>query len=182
MIVIKSLVRNYPKVLGMVLKNHLLVQSRVISSNFILYSKFSPDSSPIKIANEKRRKISSSSEEDENHPVTKKISTSESSKLKETTPKKSTVAENSPVKNSPKKLTSVKSKKESPKSSPPKSKTDKKEVVKKEEADSPKKHEEKETKVNVLKIQSGSISGSDYNPGQKNYHPIKDAFWKKGEK
>lgn len=36
----------------------------------------------------------------------------------------------------------------------------------------------------MLKLQSAgsSVKGSDYNPGKKNYHPIKDAFWKKGEK
>lgn len=45
--------------------------------------------------------------------------------------------------------------------------------------DSPKKEDQ-----NVLKLQSAGSGqkGSDYNPGKKHYHPIKDAFWKKGEK
>lgn len=36
----------------------------------------------------------------------------------------------------------------------------------------------------TLKLQTAGAGqkGSDYNPGKKNYHPIKDAFWKKGEK
>ncbi|XP_049537385.1 DNA ligase 1 isoform X2 [Anopheles darlingi] len=29
---------------------------------------------------------------------------------------------------------------------------------------------------------SSSGDGSDYDPGKKNYHPIKDAFWKKGDR
>lgn len=45
--------------------------------------------------------------------------------------------------------------------------------------ESPKKEDQ-----NVLKLQSAGSGqkGSDYNPGKKHYHPIKDAFWKKGEK
>lgn len=43
---------------------------------------------------------------------------------------------------------------------------------------------EKKSDSNFLKIQSAGAGqkGSDYNPGKKNYNPIKDAFWKKGEK
>lgn len=33
-----------------------------------------------------------------------------------------------------------------------------------------------------MKIQSSDVKGGDFNPGKKNYNPIKDAFWKKGEK
>lgn len=33
-----------------------------------------------------------------------------------------------------------------------------------------------------LKLASTSTSGADYDPSLKNYHPIDDAFWKRGEK
>lgn len=37
---------------------------------------------------------------------------------------------------------------------------------------------------NCLKLQAvgGGQKGFDYNPGKSKYDPIKDAFWKKGEK
>lgn len=49
------------------------------------------------------------------------------------------------------------------------------------------KHEEespKKAESNVLKLQAAGAGGkgADYNPGKKRYHPIDDAFWKRGEK
>lgn len=41
----------------------------------------------------------------------------------------------------------------------------------------------KEDDGKVLKIQTTTGGkGADYNPAKKNYHPIDDAFWKRGEK
>lgn len=36
----------------------------------------------------------------------------------------------------------------------------------------------------TLKLQSSGAgqSGTDYNPSKKRYHPINDAFWKRGDK
>jgi hypothetical protein len=37
--------------------------------------------------------------------------------------------------------------------------------------------------IKTLKIQRSSDGkGNEYNPAKKNYHPIDDAFWKRGEK
>ncbi|XP_055522822.1 DNA ligase 1 isoform X2 [Wyeomyia smithii] len=67
----------------------------------------------------------------------------------------------------------------------------------KEETESPKKvktsEETKDKAANVMSFftsgkkestagNSKTEVGTDYNPGKKNYHPINDAFWKKGEK
>lgn len=51
----------------------------------------------------------------------------------------------------------------------------------KEDAD---KVEEIKEDGKTLKIQSagGGLVGADYNPSKKKYHPINDAFWKRGEK
>jgi hypothetical protein len=60
---------------------------------------------------------------------------------------------------------------------------DEKTSPKKSEA-SPTRESPKKPEANTLKIQSAGSGqkGADYNPGKKNYDPIKDAFWKKGEK
>lgn len=40
------------------------------------------------------------------------------------------------------------------------------------------------TKMKEVKLQSseGTSDGSSYDPGKANYNPIKDCFWKHGEK
>lgn len=68
---------------------------------------------------------------------------------------------------------------ESPENKPQNGQSDADKSIKEEKIESPK---EEISDNNVLKIQSGDVKGSDYNPAKKNYHPIKDAFWKKGEK
>ena len=40
----------------------------------------------------------------------------------------------------------------------------------------------KEEKSMKLQTVGAGQKGADYNPAKKNYHPIDDAFWKKGEK
>lgn len=44
--------------------------------------------------------------------------------------------------------------------------------------------EDKKDEGKTLKIQSAGAgqAGADYNPSRKKYHPINDAFWKRGEK
>lgn len=77
-----------------------------------------------------------------------------------------------------KKLTKSKSpevKKATVKSESPENKPENGQKV--DKCESPKKDE-----GNVLKIQSSDVIGGDFNPGKKNYDPIKDAFWEEGEK
>jgi hypothetical protein len=54
----------------------------------------------------------------------------------------------------------------------------------KENSKSTTKDEAKKDDGKVLKIQSagGGQAGADYNPSKKNYDPIKDAFWNRGDK
>lgn len=44
--------------------------------------------------------------------------------------------------------------------------------------------EEKKNDGKTLKIQSAGAgqAGADYNPSKKKYHPVNDAFWKRGDK
>lgn len=102
----------------------------------------------------------------------KKTPTSKSkTKPKETSPTVKVEKESTPEK------VFIKTESESPENKPINGQ--KGEEIKKEVIESPKKDEQ-----NVLKLQSAGsgVKGSDYNPGKKHYHPIKDAFWKKGEK
>lgn len=145
-----------------------------------------PEDSPIKteIAKTKRRRISSSSEEE----VQKK-------KVIETPPIKKERSNDKAVrpKTSPEVNTEIKKigspeKKISPKKeSPPKIKEESLESNKEAEIKK-EKSEDKPKPVNpferTVKIQNAGqgLSGADYDPSKKNYHPIKDAFWKRGEK
>ncbi|XP_055617242.1 DNA ligase 1 [Toxorhynchites rutilus septentrionalis] len=151
----------------------------------------------------KRRRIVSSGSEDET--PTKKTSSPE------TKPKESIKNEDkSPVKTS-KSTTVVKKEKKSPKETPKKKSPKQKSPIKREkdqdvemkevkqEIESPAKEQKtvdtKDKAANVMSFftsakkeetsstASGSkVDGVDYNPGKKNYHPINDAFWKKGSK
>lgn len=146
-----------------VIKNNCLNSSRSIFTQFILSTKYSSSelSSPIKNVVKKRRKISSSSEEEA--PVAKKISNLKKSPKEENiSPKKS-----------------------------PKAKTSTTEIIKTESPENKPQNGQSSTttsesptvsNMNFLKIQSADTKGCDFNPGKKNYHPINDAFWKKGEK
>lgn len=178
MLVFKVISRSLPILTRIVIKNNTLVPTRSIFTQFLLSSKYSsPESSPIKNVGKKKRKISSSSEEDT--PVAKKISSSDlkkSPKEKKGTQKKSPAIKKSSKLKTPEvkpstsaTVTSIKT--ESPENKPQNGQTT--ETVK----ESP-----KMVDTNVLKIQSADAKGADYNPGKKNYHPINDAFWKKGEK
>lgn len=44
--------------------------------------------------------------------------------------------------------------------------------------------EETKEEEKTLKVQSAGAgqAGSDYNPSKRRYHPINDAFWKRGDK
>ena len=44
--------------------------------------------------------------------------------------------------------------------------------------------DEKTDDGKTLKVQSAGAghAGADYNPSKKKYHPVKDAFWNRGEK
>ncbi|CAG9804144.1 unnamed protein product [Chironomus riparius] len=155
----------------------------------------SPDSSPIKIVSKKKRKISSSSEEDEvtkkeASPVHKKKAVESKTKTPQSNSKKRTPTSKSKPKitspalkvkeeKTPEKKT-PKTESELPENKPINGQIDEEfKHEDKEIEDSPKKEEQ-----NVMKLQSAGSGqkGSDYNPGKKHYHPIKDAFWKKGEK
>lgn len=114
-------------------------------------------------------------------------------------PKTSTELQDSPSLKKSKKSRTVKTPKESPSQKKPKSppplKSPKPEALTKIEvkSESPEKKpkngqsdeivEEKDDSK-TLKIQSAGAgqAGADYNPSKKKYHPIKDAFWKRGEK
>ncbi|KAG5681548.1 hypothetical protein PVAND_010968 [Polypedilum vanderplanki] len=156
----------------------------------------SPDNSPIKTVPKKKRKIVSSDEEET--PVAKKQEIEKKSSpaviKKEVQKKSSPAAKKQTVKKetTPKSKTTIKTKE----------KTSEKKVVvtkiKTESSPEENKPENGQVKIevesftkstsiidsNVLKLQSAGSGqkGSDYNPGKKNYHPINDAFWKKGEK
>jgi hypothetical protein len=136
----------------------------------------SPESSPIKNVPKKKRKISTSSEEEADlAPVAKKISSTEIKKSpktvkeKKATPKKSPAAKKTPKPKTPEVKPSTSAiKADSPENKPQNGQISPEKVP--------------VTSMNVLKIQSADTKGADFNPGKKNYHPINDAFWKKGEK
>lgn len=181
MFISKILSRTIPVLTRIAIENNALFHRKLLFTNFPLSIKcYSPDSSPIKNVSKKKRKISSSSEESPEEPAAKKVE--KSPVKKKSSPEKKTLIKKSPAtsaKKSPPKLkspTTANKKNESPENKP----LNGQEVeIKKEEV---KEEITTETSANVLKIQSANAKGSDYNPGIKNYHPIKDAFWKKGEK
>jgi DNA ligase-1 len=78
-------------------------------------------------------------------------------------PLKKTSPEKTPTKKSPE----LKVEKKSPEKSPEKPKSEKK------------KRPEKTLKLQTV---GAGQKGADYNPRKSKYHPINDAFWKKGEK
>ncbi|XP_053681695.1 DNA ligase 1 isoform X2 [Sabethes cyaneus] len=156
----------------------------------------------------KRPRIASSSSEDESPASKSKVSPGEPAK---SIKKEESLTKPSPKSPPKAKKTSKNSKKNSPKQKPL-VKEEKKDVLSKseseadinmtakelkKEAESPKKtktsDDTKDKSANVMnfftsgKKDSTATSskveiGTDYNPGKKNYHPINDAFWKKGEK
>ncbi|XP_065085378.1 DNA ligase 1 isoform X2 [Ochlerotatus camptorhynchus] len=160
----------------------------------------------------RRRIASSSSEDEapkkKSSPVAKKSEGDKPVKQEKTTPQKTPKSTSKSSKKS--KEDKKTSKKSSPKEKSKETKTsssvkeekpvgedvEMKEV--KEEVESPKKEskpvDNKDKTVNVMsfftsagKKESSSGSGTktegvEYNPSKKNYHPINDAFWKKGEK
>lgn len=85
--------------------------------------------------------------------------------------KKSKVAEKKSTAESPKATTKVEVKSESPENKPENGQSQEIDEVKKDES-------------KTLKIQSAGAgqAGADYNPSKKKYHPVNDAFWKRGEK
>lgn len=181
MFVIKSFAKTLPQFSRILIKNNNLASSRSVFTQFLLSTKYSsPESSPIKNVTKKKRKISSSSEE-EDAPVAKKVSSVDLKKSpktpKETKPKKSPAA----TKKTPKvKTPEVKPSTSSaitPKTESPENKPQNGQSSPEKVQESP-----KVQMMNVLKIQSADSKGADYNPSKKNYHPINDAFWKKGEK
>ncbi|XP_029710593.1 DNA ligase 1 isoform X2 [Aedes albopictus] len=142
--------------------------------------------SPAKPKEEKPVKQEKTSPETKTKPESKSKKTVEDKKSPKTSSKKSSPKDKKPPKQE--------------KSPSSKDVETTKEV--KKESESPKKVESKPVDVkdkttNVMSFftsasgkkdassggSSGSkVDGADYNPGKKNYHPINDAFWKKGEK
>lgn len=120
------------------------------------------------------------------------------------TPEKKTPVKKTPAKKkSPKSSDKSKAKKATPLksaspvkkeiASPVEAKTESPTKVKSEEKSTDVKTEVKEekpkinpffTKQKEMKLQSteGASDGLSYDPGKSNYHPIKDCFWKHGEK
>ncbi|XP_058058641.1 DNA ligase 1 [Anopheles bellator] len=152
--------------------------------------------SPLKISkgtSKRKRVLSSSGSEDDESPKPVKKSTSPDEK------KQTSVSVKSSPK-SPKKSTPAKSKKQtSPPSVSPKTKAKPDDKQKKSESSKtavvPKseKPAPKSTNCGALNFftsvkkestseGTGTSDGSDYDPGKKNYHPIKNAFWKKGDR
>lgn len=136
----------------------------------------------------------------------KKNETPKKSSAKKTPPKKTPIKKDSPKSNGKAKTKKaspvksnifVKTEVESPSKveveSPSKVKVEKEEKNDSAEESpkekSPKKEEKPKnhpffTKQKDMKLQSveETSNGSSYDPGKSNYHPIKDCFWKHGEK
>lgn len=165
----------------------------------------------------KRRRIASSSEEDELSKKAEKSSPSPAKKSpsndtkpikkepdSKKTPKPSSSSSKSKSKTTVKeekktpKSTSKSSKKESPKSTEKEVKKEQPEVKREPSASPTKKETSVDTKDKAANVMSFFTSakkeavaasssaskndGTEYNPGRKGYHPLNDAFWKKGEK
>ncbi|XP_039437445.1 DNA ligase 1 isoform X2 [Culex pipiens pallens] len=151
----------------------------------------------------KRRRLVSSSEEDapeaeKASPSPVKKSPSESKPVKKEADSKKSLKS--------KKTTTVKEEKKTPKSAKSKNSgsAEKKTAVKKEQpevkrepSESPKKEgvDTKDKAANVMSFftsakkeavaassAASKNDGTEYNPGRKGYHPLEDAFWRKGEK
>lgn len=123
-------------------------------------------------------------------------------KIKKTETPKKTPNKKTPTKKTPTEKKSLKSnekakaKKVTPKKSPSKTESKSSSEVKVEEDDeksetSTAMAKEEKPKINPfftkqkdIKLQSAedTSNGSSYNPGKANYHPVKDCFWKYGEK
>lgn len=183
MFIIKTFARSLPQFTQILSKNNNLTHSRPVFTQFLLSTKYSsPESSPIKNVAKKRRKISSSSEEEA--PIAKRVSSNDlkkspkTPKEKNVTPKKSPVTTKTPKIKTPETKPSTSSAATAFKTESPENKPQNGQIPTEKVQESPK----ATTMMNVLKIQSADTKGADYNPGKKNYHPINDAFWKKGEK
>ncbi|EJY57894.1 AAEL017566-PA [Aedes aegypti] len=151
-------------------------------------------SSPKKVEEEKPIKKEKPSPKvkpkSESKPKQEEKKSPKSSAKKSSPKEKKAVKDEKPTESKDKEVKEVKKEAESPK--------DKEVKEVKKEAESPKKDTKpvdvKDKTANVMsfftsagKKDTGSGSGSkvdgaDYNPGKKNYHPINDAFWKKGDK
>uniref|UniRef100_A0A8D8B8A3 DNA ligase 1 n=1 Tax=Culex pipiens TaxID=7175 RepID=A0A8D8B8A3_CULPI len=171
----------------------------------------SPSPSPQKKTNggtsPKRRRIVSSSEEDAPEAGKASPSPVKKSPNESKTVKKEADSKKSPKSSSKsKKTTTVKEEKKTPKSAKSKNagSAEKKTTVKKEQpevkrepSESPKKEgvDTKDKAANVMSFftsakkeavaassAAAKNDGTEYNPGRKGYHPLEDAFWRKGEK
>ncbi|XP_055913260.1 DNA ligase 1-like isoform X2 [Eupeodes corollae] len=115
-----------------------------------------------------------------------KKSSPKASKVKKET-KSPTPVKDSKAKKANNGSTKVKEDKEEEEKTPKESKSEEetpsKEKVKDEKTSPPSKTEEKVT-LKELKLQTAGQGqkGADYDPSKRNYHPINDAFWKRGEK
>ena len=163
--------------------------------------------SPVKVSKSKKNRIVSDSEDDS--PV--KSESKQSFPIFDKSPAKKSITEDSPKKSPPKSLdSSKKSKAEKTPKSEKSSKTEKKSTKKSPKAESPKPSTSKESSPkpstsadtpkpkpknpfqNFFSPKSGggqkenttAEDGKDYSIKVKKlqYHPVDDAFWKKGEK
>lgn len=148
-----------------------------------------------------KQEVPSPEKEKENSKVNKN-ETPQKTPIKKSPEKKTPTKKTPAKKKTPKTNDKAKSKKASPIKSAFSVKTEKESPVK-VKAESPAKEktdestsktevkEEKPIKINPfftkqkdLKLQSSEelSNGASYDPGKSNYHPIKDCFWKHGEK